>query len=72
MINLCVLLGHGVQGTAVLEPLDLGIVEGVRELDLKGGAILGVNDHGDRLSDGELSAEDVDLERKKVIGQLGM
>ena len=59
-----VLLGHGVEGRAVLEPLNLGLVEGVRELDLEVLAVLGVDLHGDWLANGELSAEDVDL----VIG----
>lgn len=54
-------LGHGVQGAAVLEPLDLGFVEGVEELDLVVLAILGVDDHGDGLANGKLSAENVNL-----------
>ena len=54
-------LGHGVEGRAVLEPLNLGLVEGVRELDLEVLAVLGVDLHGDGLANGELSAEDVDL-----------
>ena len=54
-------LGHGVEGTAVLEPLNLGLVEGVLELNLVVLAILGVDDHGDGLADSELGAEDVNL-----------
>lgn len=54
-------LGHGVEGRAVLEPLNLGLVEGVRELDVEVLAVLGVDTHGDGLANGELSAEDVDL-----------
>ena len=54
-------LGHGVEGRAVLEPLDLALVEGVRKLDLEGLTVLGVDSHGHGLADGELSAEKVDL-----------
>lgn len=54
-------LGHGVEGTTVLEPLDLGLVEGVLELNIVGLAILGVDDHGDGLADSELGAEDINL-----------
>lgn len=57
-------LGHGVEGRAVLEPLDLALVEGVRKLDLVRLAVLGVNLHGHGLANGELSAEKVNL----VIG----
>ena len=61
LIHLSPGLGHGVEGAAVLEPLNLGLVEGVRQLDLELRAILGVDDHGDGLADGELGGEDVDL-----------
>jgi hypothetical protein len=56
-----VILGHGVEGRAVLEPLDLTLVEGVRELDVEGLAVLGVDPHGHGLANGELGAEKVDL-----------
>lgn len=55
------ILGHGVEGRAVLEPLNLGLVEGVVELDVEVLAVLGVDTHGDGLANGELSAEDVNL-----------
>lgn len=55
------MLGHGVQGTSVLEPLDLGLVEGVQKLDLEGFSILGVNDHREGLANGKFCAEDVNL-----------
>lgn len=55
-------LGHGVEGGTVLEPLDLGSVEGVGQRDLEGlVTVLGVDNHGDGLSDGELGGEDIDL-----------
>jgi hypothetical protein len=53
-------LGHGVKGRAVLEPLNLTLVEGVRERDVEGlAAISGVDNKGDGLANGELSALDV-------------
>lgn len=54
-------LGHGVEGRAVLEPLDLALVEGVGERDVVGGAVGGVNTEGHGLADGEFSAEQVNL-----------
>lgn len=54
-------LGHGVQGTAVLEPLDLASVEGVGQLDVERLAILGLDNECDGLAGGELSALDVNL-----------
>lgn len=54
-------LGHGVQGTAVLEPLDLASVEGVGQLNVEGLAILGLDNEGDGLAGCELSALDVNL-----------
>ena len=59
--HLCSRLGHGVQSAAVLEPLNLGLVVRVLELDLEGLAVLGVDDHGDGLANGQLGGEDVDL-----------
>lgn len=43
-----------------MEPLDLGLVEGVAELDVVGGTLLGVDTESDRLANLELSAEEVD------------
>jgi hypothetical protein len=54
-------LGHRVQGASVLEPLNLRLVEGVVQLDLERLAVLGVDDHGDGLANGQLGAEDIDL-----------
>jgi len=55
-------LGHGVEGRAVLEPLNLGLVEGVGQRDLeRGAAIGGVDNHGEGLANLELGAEKVDL-----------
>lgn len=54
-------LGHGVKGTAILEPLNLGLVESVLELDVENLTVLGVDDHGDRLTDGELGGENINL-----------
>jgi len=61
--------GHGVQRTSVLEPLDLRRVEGMRELDLKGRSILGMDAHRQGLSDCQLSAQNVDLERCQSLLQ---
>lgn len=55
-------LGHGVQGTAILEPLDLGLVEGVLELDLEVLALLRVDDHSEGLANRQLSGKDVNLQ----------
>lgn len=55
------LAGHGVEGRTVLEPLDLGLVEGVVELDVEGLAILGVDAESHGLADLELGAEQVNL-----------
>jgi hypothetical protein len=61
-MHLLALLSHGVEGRAVLEPLDLALVEGVRELDVKGLVTVGrVNDQGDGLANSELGSLDVDL-----------
>jgi len=57
-------LGHGVQGRAVLEPLNLPLVECVRELNFKALAVLGVDNHGHGLANCELG----DLEVNLVIG----
>jgi hypothetical protein len=55
-------LGHGVEGRAVVEPLDLAGVEGVGEGDVVGGgAVGGVDAEGHGLADGKLGAEKVDL-----------
>ena len=58
---LLVLLGHCVKGAAVLEPLDLGFVEGVVKLDLEGITVLGVHFQCHGLANSELSAEKVNL-----------
>lgn len=55
------LLGHGVQGASVLEPLNLCLVESLLQLDFERLAVLGVNSHDKRLSNGELSAGNVNL-----------
>lgn len=53
-------LSHGVQGRSVTEPLELGLVEGVNQLDVESrAAILGVDTESDGLADGDLSAEQV-------------
>lgn len=54
-------LGHGVQGAAVLEPLDLTSVESVGQLDVERLAILGLDNQGNGLAGLELGALDVDL-----------
>jgi len=56
-----VLLGHGVECGTVLEPLELGLVESVRELDLECLAVLGVDLHGHWLANGDFTANEVDL-----------
>ena len=57
-----VLLGHGVKGRAVVEPLDLAGVEGVGEGDVEGGvAVGGVDAESHGLANLELGAEKVDL-----------
>lgn len=61
MNRLSSVLGHGVEGTAVLEPLKLGLVESVIELDLKVLAVLGVNDHSNGLANGKLGGKNIDL-----------
>lgn len=58
------LLGHGVESGTVLEPLNLGLVEGVREGDLESLTVGGLDTESDGLANSKLSAEDVDL----VIG----
>lgn len=49
-------LGHGVESATVLEPLDLALVEGVRERDVEGlAAIGGVDSKREWLADSKLS-----------------
>ena len=61
-MHLLAVLGHGVKGGTVLEPLDLALVKGVRELDVEGLVAVGrVDNECDGLADGELSSLDVDL-----------
>ena len=64
MSGLSLLFGHRVQGTSILEPLDLGFVEGVGERDIICFTVLGVDTERDGLADSKLSAEEVD----SVIG----
>jgi hypothetical protein len=55
-------LSHGVKRATVLEPLDLALVESVRQLDVEGLAAVGwVDNHGEGLLDSELSALEVNL-----------
>ncbi len=54
-------LGHGVESTAILEPLNLSFVEGVLQGNLVGLAVLGVNNHGDGFAHSKLSSENIDL-----------
>lgn len=61
LLYLFVGLGHGVERGAVLEPLDLALVESVGELDVERLAVLWLDDQGDRLAGRELRALDVDL-----------
>jgi hypothetical protein len=55
-------LGHGIQGAAVLEPVDLAGVEGVRQGNLESGTILGVDAQGQGLANSQLGAQDVNLD----------
>jgi hypothetical protein len=55
-------LGHGVESATVLEPLDLALVEGVREFDVERLAtVRRLDNEGHGLVDSELSALEVDL-----------
>lgn len=64
-ILVLVLLGHCVKSAAVLEPLNLALVEGVRQLDVdRLASIGGVHSEGDGLARGKLGSGDGDL----VIG----
>jgi hypothetical protein len=68
-------LGHGVKSATVLEPLDLALVEGVRELDVERlAAIGGLDNESHGLVDSELSALEVDLvvgADLVVVGRVG-
>lgn len=68
-------LSHGVERAAVLEPLNLALVEGVRKLDVKGLAAIGrVNDQSHGLVNSKLSALEVDTvvgTNLVVVGWLG-
>lgn len=57
---LSTLLGHGVQGASVLEPLDLRLVEGVGERDVERLAILGMDTKSHGFSNSKLGAHQVD------------
>lgn len=61
LFRFLVLLGHCVQGASVLEPLNLGLVEGLLKLDFEGATVLGVDSHDKRLANGELSAGNINL-----------
>lgn len=57
-----------------MEPLDLGFVEGVGELDVVGLTVLGVDTESDRLADLEFSAQQVDSVGRLdlvVVGGIG-
>lgn len=54
-------LCHGVQGTAVLEPLNLGFVERMLQWNLERGTILGVDDHGDGFAHSKLGTKNINL-----------
>ena len=56
------LLGHGVQCTAILEPLNLTLIEGVIQLDVKRlAAICGMHAQSHGFVDGQLGAQQVYL-----------
>ena len=57
-------LGHAVQRTPVLEPLNLTLVESMGELAVPGVAVLRVDSHCDWLTHSQFCAQNVDL----VIG----
>ena len=57
----CVLLGHGVQRTSVLEPFDLGGIVCMGKLDVKYLTILGVYSQGHWLANFEFCAQKIDL-----------
>ena len=59
--HLGILLGHGVQRATILKPLNLSLVESLREFALPGFTILGVNSHGQWLAHCQLGAHDVDF-----------
>lgn len=61
LFRFLVLLGHGVQGASVLEPLNLCLVESLLQLDFERLAVLGVNSHDERLSNDKLSAGNINL-----------
>jgi hypothetical protein len=55
-------LGHGVESATVLEPLDLALVEGVRQRDVESlAAVGGLDDQGHGLANSKLSDLEVDL-----------
>ena len=57
-----VLLGHGVESAAVLEPLNLTLIEGVGQRDIERlAAIRRVDSEGDGLAGGKLGSSDADL-----------
>ena len=56
-----VLLGHGVQSTAVLEPFNLTGIESMRQFTIPFLSIFGVYFHDQRLADFKARDEQVDL-----------
>jgi hypothetical protein len=56
-----VLLGHRVQCASILEPLDLGLVESVVQLDLERLTVFGVYPESHGLTDCQLRTEQVNL-----------
>jgi hypothetical protein len=54
-------LSHRVQGAAILEPFNLGLIKGMKELDVEGLAVFGVHNHSNRLSHSELSSKNINL-----------
>ena len=54
------LASHGVKSGSIVEPLELGLVEGVAQRNVVGSTVLGVDTESHRLSDSHLSAEEID------------
>ena len=59
LVLLSRLASHGVEGRAIVEPLNLGLIEGVAQLNVVGLAVLGVDTESHGLANRELSAEQV-------------
>lgn len=54
------LASHGVKSGSIVEPLELGLVEGVAQRNVVGSTVLGVDTESHRLADSHLSAEEID------------